>query len=41
MAAVKAQWTGEEIQTLELYVKPEDQAVYYVVNGAGTGKVDL
>ena len=41
VAAVKAQWTGEEIQTLELYVKPEDQAVYYVVNGAGTGKVDL
>ena len=28
VAAVKAQWTGEEIKTLALYVKPEDQAVY-------------
>lgn len=41
VAAVKAQWTGEEIKTLALYVKPEDQAVYYVVNGEGSGKVDL
>ena len=36
VAAVKAQWTGEEIKTLALYVKPEDQAVYYVVNGEGS-----
>ena len=41
VAAVKAQWNGEEIKTLELYVKPEDQAIYYVVNGEDTGKVDL
>ena len=41
VAAVKAQWIGEEIKTLALYVKPEDQAVYYVVNGEGSGKVDL
>ena len=41
VAAVKEQWTGEEIKTLELYVKPEDQAVYYVVNGAGSGKVEF
>ena len=41
VAAVQAQWTGEEIKTLALYVKPEDQAVYYVVNGEGSGKVDL
>ena len=40
VAAVKAQ-CGEDIKTLELYVKPEDQAVYYVVNGENTGKVDL
>ena len=40
VAAVKAQ-CGEDIKTLELYVKPEDQAVYYVVNGEGSGKVDL
>ena len=37
--AVKAAWTGETIKTLELYVKPEDGAVYYVINGSETGKV--
>lgn len=41
LAAVKADWTGEAIKTLELYVKPEDGAVYYVVNGEGTGKVEF
>ena len=41
VAAVKADWTGEAIKTLEVYVKPEDGAVYYVVNGTGTGKVDF
>ena len=39
--AVKAQWTGADIKTLALYVKPEDNAVYYVVNGESTGKVEL
>ena len=39
--AVKAQWTGADIKTLELYVKPEDSAVYYVVNGESTGKIEL
>lgn len=39
--AVKAAWTGEEIERLELYVKPEDGAVYYVINGAHSGKVDF
>ena len=39
MEAVKAAWTGETIKTLELYVKPEDGAVYYVINGSETGKV--
>ena len=29
------------IKTLELYVKPEDNAAYYVINGNYTGKVDL
>ena len=37
--AVKAAWNGEAIQTLELYVKPEDGAIYYVVNGTESGKV--
>ena len=27
------------IQTMDLYVKPEDNAVYYVINGASAGKV--
>mgnify|MGYP007091230324 CR=1 FL=1 len=39
--AVKAQWTGADIKTLALYVKPEDNAVYYVVNGESTGKIEL
>ncbi|MGI5933787.1 MAG: DUF6465 family protein [Lawsonibacter sp.] len=39
--AVKAQWTGADIKTLELYVKPEDSAVYYVINGESTGKIEL
>ena len=37
--AVKAAWTGEPIKTLDLYVKPEDGAVYYVVNGGESGKL--
>ena len=41
VAAAKADWTGETVKTLELYVKPEDGAVYYVVNGEGTGKVEF
>lgn len=39
--AVLATWTGEPVKTLELYVKPEDGAVYYVVNGGKSGKVDF
>ena len=31
----------EDIQSIELYVKPEDYAVYYVINGEHTGKVWL
>ena len=37
--AVKAAWTGEPIKILDLYVKPEDGAVYYVVNGGESGKL--
>ena len=37
--AVKAAWAGEAIQRVELYVKPEDGAIYYVINGSETGKV--
>ena len=32
---------GKEVKELNLYVKPEDNAVYYVVNGASAGKVDI
>lgn len=38
--AVKAQVQGE-IKTLDLYAKPEEAAVYYVVNGDITGKVEF
>ena len=38
--AVKAQVQGE-IKTLDLYAKPEEAAVYYVVNGDVTGKVEF
>lgn len=38
--AVKAQ-VEVEIKTLDLYAKPEEAAVYYVVNGDITGKVEF
>lgn len=41
VAAVKADWKGAAIKTLEIYVKPEDAAAYYVVNGKEGGKVTL
>lgn len=45
-AAVIAAWQSEgrdsaAIQTMDLYVKPEDNAVYYVINGEMTGKVQF
>ena len=46
IAAVKKEWTKakhkvSEIKSIELYVKPEDYAVYYVINGDTTGKIWL
>ena len=43
---VKALWTADghrvsSIKSLELYVKPEDSAAYYVINGKENGKIDL
>ena len=43
---VKAQWTAEghrvsSIKSLEVYVKPEDNAAYYVINGKENGKIEL
>lgn len=31
----------ELVKELNLYIKPEDNAVYYVVNGVSHGKVDI
>jgi hypothetical protein len=44
---VKKVWTGElkkkasELQTINLYLKPEDNAAYYVLNDTFMGKIDL
>lgn len=40
LKAVKAA-AGKSVKTLEVYVKPEDGAAYYVVNGKDGGKADL
>ena len=44
VAAVKKAWTKSgrkvgDIWTMELYIKPEEGAVYYVINGTDTGAV--
>lgn len=46
LAAVKKAWTESgnkvgDMKTVELYIKPEEAAVYYVINGTETGKVEL
>ncbi|MCI6091463.1 DUF6465 family protein [bacterium] len=46
VAAVKKEWTKakhkvSDIKSMELYIKPEDYAVYYVINGETTGKIWL
>ncbi len=33
--------SGIEFKSIDLYVKPEDNAAYYVINGTDTGKVRL
>ncbi len=45
VAAVKKEWTEAghkvgEIKSMDLYVKPEEAAVYYVINETETGKVN-
>lgn len=40
-AWVSAGKDAAAIETLELYVKPEDAAVYYVINGSESGKFDF
>lgn len=44
VASVKKAWTKSghkigEIKTMDLYVKPEEDAVYYVINKTAAGKV--
>lgn len=46
IAAAKKAWTNTghkvaDIKTIELYVKPEEAAVYYVINKTETGKVEF
>lgn len=46
IAAVKKVWTSEgnkvgDIKSIELYVKPEDSAVYYVINKTESGKIEF
>lgn len=46
IASVKKAWTKSghkvsDIKTMELYVKPEESAVYYVINKTDTGKVEF
>ena len=44
IASVKKAWTKSgrkvgEIKSIDLYIKPEEGAVYYVINGIDTGAV--
>ena len=46
IAAVKKEWTEKgnkigDIKTLDLYIKPEENAVYYVINDTESDKVEL
>ena len=41
LEAVKAATGKKRFKSLEVYVKPEDGAAYYVVNGKDGGKADL
>ena len=37
----KSAWTGSEIKEMNLYIKPEDNRVYVVVNGDEAGSIEL
>lgn len=46
VAQAKELWVAEgkkvkDIQTLNLYVKPEESAAYYVINDDFSGKIEL
>lgn len=46
IASVKKAWTKSgkkvgDIKTMALYVKPEENSVYYVINGDSAGRIDF
>lgn len=46
IARVKKAWTSKknkvsDIRTIDMYVKPEDNAVYYVINGDFSGSIEI
>lgn len=46
VASVKKAWTRSgkrvgDIKTMDLYIKPEENAVYYVINGKDSGSVSF
>ena len=41
LADFKASHKNADVTSLNLYIKPEDRAAYYVINGEFTGKVEL
>jgi len=46
VATVKKAWTEAgnkdgDMKAVELYIKPEEDSVYYVINGTETGKVEF
>ena len=46
VASVKQVWTEagnkvKDIKTMDLYIKPEESAVYYVINETFTGSVAM
>ena len=46
IVAVKKAWTDAgnkvgDIKTMQLYIKPEEDAVYYIINESTSGKVTL
>lgn len=46
IARVKKAWTKSghkvgDIKEMDLYIKPEENAIYYVINGAETGSIEF
>lgn len=41
VSMAKKAYGGKDIKSLDIYVKPEENKAYYVVNGETTGSVEL